>query len=321
MNLQFYVCRIKCRAINLQEIMFEPSYIKSYKSGELKKRIKQCYDILRECVLCPRNCKVNRLSEEIGFCKTGLLPKVSSYSPHFGEEAPLVGKYGSGTIFFTNCNLGCIFCQNWDISHNGEGKEISIETLAKMMLHLQDLGCHNINFVTPSHVVPFILSALEIAIEAGLIVPLVYNSGGYDSIYTLKLLNGIFDIYMPDFKFWESKYSEKYAKCSNYPKIAKLAIKEMHNQVGDLIIDKNGIAQKGLLIRHLVMPEKISGTKEIMNFIANEISKNSYVNIMDQYRPCFKANSFLEINRTITNREYYDAINYALQAGLTRLDK
>ncbi|OHC03356.1 MAG: radical SAM protein, partial [Planctomycetes bacterium RIFCSPHIGHO2_12_39_6] len=258
--------------------MFQPGYIKLYKSGELKKRVEKTVNLLKQCQICPRRCKVNRLENEKGICKVGRLPMVSSYNPHFGEESPLVGTQGSGTIFLTSCNLGCIFCQNYDISHLGEGYEISIERFAKMMIELQNIGCHNINFVTPTHVVPQILEALPIAVEMGLKIPLVYNTGGYDIIETLMIIEGIFDIYMPDFKFTDSDIANRFCKARDYPEVAMKAIKEMHRQVGDLVMNNHGIAERGLIVRHLIMPNELPGTRKVMHFLANEISNNTYVN-------------------------------------------
>ncbi|OHB84349.1 MAG: radical SAM protein [Planctomycetes bacterium RIFCSPHIGHO2_02_FULL_38_41] len=300
--------------------MFQPGYIKLYKSGELKKRVEKTVNLLKQCQICPRRCKVNRLENEKGICKVGRLPMVSSYNPHFGEESPLVGTQGSGTIFLTSCNLGCIFCQNYDISHLGEGYEISIERFAKMMIELQNIGCHNINFVTPTHVVPQILEALPIAVEMGLKIPLVYNTGGYDIIETLMIIEGIFDIYMPDFKFTDSDIANRFCKARDYPEVAMKAIKEMHRQVGDLVMNNHGIAERGLIVRHLIMPNELPGTRKVMHFLANEISNNTYVNIMDQYRPCGLAHKYPEINRRITTEEFSNAINVAREEGLTRLD-
>jgi len=260
------------------------------------------------------------LEGELGFCRSGLLPKVSSFSPHFGEEAPLVGRHGSGTIFFTNCNLGCIFCQNYEISHLGKGEEVTKEELSKMMLHLQSLGCHNINFVTPTHFVPQILAALELAVKMGLNVPLVYNCGGYEAKEVIALLEGIFDIYMPDIKYEDSEVSKKYSKAEDYPQIVKVAVKEMHRQVGDLILDGRGIAKKGLLVRHLVLPEGLAGTKGVMQYLAREVSLNTYVNIMDQYHPCYQAEEYPEIKRPISRAEYREAVDFALEEGISRLD-
>ncbi|MBW1812688.1 MAG: radical SAM protein, partial [Deltaproteobacteria bacterium] len=246
----------------------EPVYIETFKKGLLKKKAEAAWAILKSCALCPRKCGVDRQSGEKGMCKTGIKALVSSYNPHFGEEAPLVGSHGSGAIFFTHCNLLCIFCQNFDISHQGYGEEISNEQLADLMLHLQNLGCHNINFVTPTHVIPYILKALEVAVKEGLSVPLVYNSSAYDSIETLRILEGVFDIYMPDFKFWKSDNAKIACDAEDYPEVARNALIEMHRQVGDFEIDESGIARRGLLIRHLVLPANFSGTQDVLRFIA-----------------------------------------------------
>jgi putative pyruvate formate lyase activating enzyme len=298
-----------------------PKYIKTYKSGFLEERIKRAYAILENCTLCPRNCKVNRLKGKRGICNTAELPVISDYFPHFGEETPLVGKYGSGTIFISYCNLLCMYCQNYEISHLGQGEITSIEKFADMMISLQKRNCHNINIVTPTHVVPQLLKALKFAIEKGLNIPLVYNTGGYEKLETLKLLDGIIDIYMPDFKYWSPEAAKRYSNAYDYPDIAKKAIKEMHRQVGELKINEEGIAEKGLLVRHLVLPKKIAGTKEIAKFIVEEISPNTYVNVMAQYRPCGLADRDDFINRGITQKEYIEAIESALDAGLKRLDK
>ncbi len=300
---------------------FEPAYIETYKKGLLKEKIAQAYEILEACVLCPRACGVDRLSGELGICQTGEHAIVSSYNPHFGEESPLVGNHGSGTIFFARCNLLCLFCQNYEISHGGEGVPFSSEELAKTMLLLQERGCHNINFVTPSHVVPQILAALDKAIALGLRVPLVYNTGGYDRPETLRILEGLFDIYMPDFKFWDSKVAGEFSDAPDYPEVAQEALKEMHRQVGDLVMNEQGIAQRGLLIRHLVLPQGLAGTREFMRFLAKEISPNSYVNIMAQYRPCGRASEVKALRRSITDEEYQEAIQVAHEEGITRLDE
>ncbi len=276
--------------------------------------------MLESCRLCPRECKVDRLKDERGICRTGRSAIVSSYNAHFGEEAPLVGSHGSGTIFLTHCNLLCVFCQNWEISHLGMGEEVSSEALALMMLDLQRQGCHNINFVTPTHVVPQILDSLPYAIEGGLNVPLVYNTGGYDAVETLKLLEGIFDIYMPDFKFWDPDTARKYLKAADYPGRAREALREMHRQVGDLALDENGVATRGILLRHLVMPGGTAGTREIMRFVATEISSNTYVNIMDQYHPCGEARKYPPLDRCITADEYEEALTAAREEGITRFD-
>ncbi|MCU0599108.1 MAG: radical SAM protein [Desulfobacterales bacterium] len=300
---------------------FIPAYIAAKDNGRLLKKISQARSILGSCVLCPRQCKVDRLSDEKGICRTGRLALVSSYNPHFGEEAPLVGRHGSGTIFFTHCNLLCNFCQNYDISHEGWGNEVSDDELASIMISLQDKGCHNINFVTPTHVVPQILSALNIAIEKGLHIPLVYNSSGYDSVAALKLLDGIFDIYMPDFKFWDSRIAESTCDAADYPQIARQALVEMHRQVGDLATDSSGIAQRGLLVRHLVLPENLAGTREIMRFIRTSITPGTYVNIMSQYRPCGTAQTTPGLSRSITVEEFRAAIVAAKEEGISRLDR
>ncbi len=300
--------------------MFIPSYIEAHRTGKLAESIKKAYKILENCRLCPRECEVNRLEDEKGICRTSRSAMVSSFNPHFGEEDPLVGANGSGTIFMTNCNLLCVFCQNWEISHLGQGSEVTSKTLAGMMLNLQRQGCHNINFVTPTHVVPQILDALPYAIEDGLNVPLVYNTGGYDAVESLKLLEGIFDIYMPDFKFWDPEMARKHLKAPDYPERAREALKEMHRQAGDLTLDENGIALRGILLRHLVMPGGVAGTRDIMRFIAKEISPNTYVNIMDQYRPYGHAYKYPPLDRGITHDEYEEALRAAREEGITRLD-
>ncbi len=299
---------------------FVATYLKLSKNA-LTDKIKAAEEILKDCVLCPRRCKVDRTSGEKGFCKTGNKPFVSSWNPHFGEERPLVGQHGSGTIFFTYCNLGCLFCQNWTISHLGEGNIYSFDALAEMMLTLQHYGCHNINLVTPTHQAPMILKSLEIAIEKGLKVPIVYNSGGYESVETLKILDGIVDIYMPDFKYSSPEVALKYSRAKDYPSVAKAAIKEMHRQVGDLQMDDRGIALRGLLVRHLVLPEGLAGTEEIVRFLVEEISPNTYTNIMAQYYPCYQAVKNPPLDRRITNEGYKKAVKTALDAGLKRLDK
>ena len=298
-----------------------PVYIETFESGELEKKTKAAYGILRSCTLCPRECRVDRLSGQAGFCKTGDKAFVSSYNPHYGEEAPLVGKHGSGTIFFTHCNLMCNFCQNYDISHEGHGDEVTDDELAHMMIALQKTGCHNINFVTPSHVVPQILSALEIAISYGLKIPLVYNSGGYDSPETLKLLEGVFDIYMPDFKFWDPEIAEKTCDAEDYPEVARNVLKEMHRQVGDLQINDAGIAWRGVLIRHLVLPKGLAGAENVMRFIAEHLSADTYVNIMSQYRLCGKAEEVPELLDDISPKAFEKAVAEAGAAGIKRLDK
>ncbi|MBI4772774.1 MAG: radical SAM protein [Deltaproteobacteria bacterium] len=298
----------------------EPAYLNTYRSGTLKERVRAAYSVLRSCRICARECGVNRLKGEKGFCRTGKYPVVSSYSPHFGEEDPLVGTGGSGTIFITHCNLLCAFCQNYDISHEGQGRTLAVAALSEMMIRLQDMGCHNINFVSPSHVLPQILAALPRAIDRGLRVPLVYNTGAYDRVETLKLLEGVFDIYMPDFKFWDPERSRRYLQAGNYPESARRAILEMHRQVGDLELDERGIARRGLLIRHLVMPGCAKDAAAIMKFIAEEVSRNTYVNVMAQYRPCGEARKFPDLARSLSPEDYDEVLAGARKAGLIRLD-
>lgn len=300
-------------------MLYNPPYIKLYEDGTLKKRAERFLSMLQKCTLCPHRCGVDRTESTSGRCRSGVMPIVSSFNAHFGEESPLVGRHGSGTIFFTNCNLSCIFCQNYDISHLGRGEEVSYRDLASMMLKLQSSGCHNINFVTPTHMVSAILRALLIAIPEGLHIPLVYNSGGYDSVETLELLDDIIDIYMPDFKYMDSDNAEELSGARDYPEVAMAALREMHIQVGDLEVDNNGIALRGLLIRHLVLPNNLASTDRVISFIA-QLSKKSYINIMDQYRPEYRARECPDIRRRITLQEYDDAINQALQAGLSRID-
>ncbi len=301
---------------------FEPAYLNLLRSGELKERAKEAYKRLEACDVCPRECGVNRReSSEGAVCRTGELALVSSYNAHFGEEAPLVGRGGSGTIFFAWCNLNCQYCQNYEISQLGQGREVEPEELAAMMLHLQDRGCHNINFVSPTHVVPQILAGLLIAAEAGLRLPLVYNTGGYDSLKTLALLDGVFDIYMPDMKYADADVGLRYSKVKNYPAINQAAVKEMHRQVGDLVMDERGAALRGLLVRHLVLPKGLAGTADIVQFLAQEVSTNTYLNVMDQYRPCYKAHELPPLNRRLTSEEYAEAVRLAHDAGLNRLDE
>ena len=271
--------------------------------------------IMTSCVLCPRMCRVNRLDGETGFCGIGREPTVSSAGPHFGEEPPLVGVGGSGTIFFTGCNLGCVFCQNGEISHAREGRPNTVTDLANTMLHLQNAGCENINWVTPTHQVPAIMEALDQARSEGLALPTVFNCGGYERVEILRLLEGQIAIYMPDAKFASSKTAERYADAPDYPEVMKAALKEMYRQVGDLELRK-GIAVRGLLVRHLVMPGCVDESLAILDFIASEVSANTYVNVMDQYRPAFRAGEFPEINRRITRAEHATARDHAVKLGL-----
>ncbi len=295
--------------------------MRAIEKGLLKEKIEKANNLLKACVLCPRRCGVDRLSGERGICNTGKLAWVSSFNAHFGEEDPLVGSHGSGTIFFTHCNLMCLFCQNYDISHGGQGQKVTDSELAEMMVALQNQGCHNINFVSPSHVVPQILSGVEIAAARGLTVPLVFNTGGYDRIATLRLLEDVFDIFMPDFKFWDPQVAENACQAADYPQIARKALLEMHRQVGDLQIDEKGIARRGLLIRHLVLPDGQAGTRDVMRFIAQRISPDSYVNIMSQYRPCGRAAEVNGLNTNLKSVEYHQAVQAAQEEGITRLDR
>lgn len=300
---------------------FRPAYLDLHEKGLLEGRRQEGLARLRSCRLCPRECGVNRALNQKGYCRTGLLCAVSSFSPHFGEEDPLVGTGGSGTIFFAHCNLYCLFCQNYEISHRGEGAEVTAEQLARMMLHLQRTGCHNINFVSPSHVVAQILQALPMAIDGGLRVPLVYNTGGYDSVETIRFLDGIFDIYMPDIKFMAPELSEKYCQAQDYPEKVKAAIREMHRQVGDLVTNAQGIAERGLLVRHLVLPSRHAGTREAMRFLAREVSPHTYVNVMAQYRPCGDAHEHPPLHRSLSPDEYEEALRVAREEGIQRLDR
>jgi len=277
--------------------------------------------LLEACRLCPRHCEANRLEGEVGKCRTGRQALVSSFGPHFGEEAPLVGAGGSGTIFFTYCNLRCCFCQNYAISQMGEGHEVASRELAGMMLSLEKRGCHNINFVSPTHVVPQILEALEIAVKDGLSVPLVYNSGGYDSVETLELLDGIVDIYMPDMKYSDEHNARRFSGIENYPEMNRAAVREMHRQVGDLKLDRHGTAVRGLLVRHLVLPHGLAGTDEVCRFLSEEVSTDTYLNVMAQYRPCYRASDFAELTRPPSGEEFAEAVKIARDHGLNRLDR
>jgi putative pyruvate formate lyase activating enzyme len=301
---------------------FEPAYMRLYQSGELQRRAREAVASLADCHVCPRDCGVDRLADKTAACKTGRYARVGSYFPHFGEEDCLRGWNGSGTIFFSFCNLRCQFCQNASISHDGEGAIARPERIAAMMLELQAAGCHNINFVTPEHVVPQLLEALVMAVERGLRLPLVYNTSAYDSLDSLHLLDGIVDIYMPDFKFWDPKLSLLYLKAKDYGQAAMAAIREMHRQVGDLTFDEHGLAKRGVLVRHLVMPGRVAGTAEIMRFLA-DLSPDMYINVMDQYYPAGKvsAEKYVEINRRTTGQEFQEAVRIAQGAGLWRLDE
>ena len=300
---------------------FEPGYVKLHRKGELNKRAKKLWDIMQECHLCPRECGVDRISGDVGFCEASAQLEIASFHPHFGEERPLVGSGGSGTIFFTNCGLRCVFCINWEISQGGDGTVRSFDYLDHMMLRLQKTGCHNINVVTPTHYAPHILFALDKAAGRGLNTPFVYNTCGWEKLEILKQLDGVVDIYLPDFKYADRKMAAKYSlDADTYPAITKEALLEMHRQVGVAKPNKNGLMQRGLMIRHLVMPNNVGGSKEIIKWIAENLPKNTYLNIMSQYRPMYKAFEYPEINRPVNRKEYNDVVSYAKELGLTNLD-
>jgi putative pyruvate formate lyase activating enzyme len=308
-------------ALTMRRKDFQPAYLRLEETGELARRAQELYSIYRSCRLCPRQCGVNRAKGEKGVCSSTSRAKVFSAHPHFGEERPLVGRGGSGTIFFSNCNLLCAFCQNWEINHRGDGSYASDDSIGRLMTDLQGTGCHNINFVTPTHILPNIIGGLRTAIRRGLRVPLVYNCGGYEPVEIIKLLDGIVDIYLPDYKYADGAMSEKYSTgARDYPERAAEAIEEMHRQVGELVTDENGIALRGLLIRHLVLPGNIAGTDKFVQFVASRLTRSTYVNIMDQYRPEHKAPGIPELSRRISSAEYQQAVRWAKEAGLTRLD-
>ncbi len=314
---------LSLNASEKKEGQWIPAFKKLEIEGKLAERVKQAYALFENCQLCPRKCGVNRQKSERGFCSSSgqTCDFQLSYHPHFGEEMSLVGRKGSGTIFLSNCNLRCIFCQNWPISHEGRGKEIQDEDLANRMLHLQKIGCHNINVVTPTHVMPNILNATRIALKKGLHIPLVYNTSGYERLEILKILDGIVDIYLPDMKYMDTDKAAKYsAGASDYPEMTKKAIVEMHRQVGVLNLDHQGVAIRGLMIRHLVMPSRVAGTEKFVKWVAEALPTSTYVNIMAQYRVEYKAYDYPEIARGITTREFLEAMNWAEKYGLTNLD-
>ena len=301
---------------------FEPAYLTLLRNNALAQRVEQAYHHMHDCDLCARYCHVNRFETTNGaVCRTGERAVVNSFGAHHGEEDPLRGMHGSGTIFFSWCSLRCVFCQNWEISQRGLGQEVEPAELAAMMLQLQEQGCHNINLVTPSHVVAQIIAAVHLAAQQGLHLPLVYNTGGYDSPEALALLDGIIDIYMPDMKYGDSATARKYSKVRNYVEVNFAAVKEMHRQVGDLQLDAQGIAQRGLLIRHLVLPGHLAGTEQVLAFIAHDISRQTYLNLMDQYHPCYRADDNPPLDRPLTTQEYQAALALAAKYGLGRLDQ
>jgi len=300
---------------------FEPAYLSLHQSGELKARGDELWEIMQDCRLCPRSCGANRLENDRGFCGANAKLEISSYHPHHGEEKPLRGSKGSGTIFLTHCSLRCVFCINWEVSQGGDGTHRSIKAMANMMLDLQRMGCHNINFVTPTHYVPHIVLAVDIAAAKGLRLPLVYNTCGWERTEILKKLDGIIDIYLPDFKYADPNMANKYSsEAFSYPDLTRKAVFEMHIQVGVAKSASDGLMYKGLMIRHLVMPNNVGGSKEVMSWIAESLPKDTYVNIMSQYRPMFKAFDYPEIDRKITGQEFYSVIEHAKSLGLTNLD-
>lgn len=293
-----------------------PSYIEAYNSGNLDRVVEKTFKMLESCSICPRRCKVNRLKDEKGFCRTGFKPKVYNFMAHLGEEPPVSGRNGSGTIFFSNCNMACAYCQNYEFSQMGEGREVDFEELAKLMVQLQDVGSHNINLVTPTHVLPQILNALRIAVSCGLKIPIVYNTGGYELAEVIKLLDGIVDIYLPDMRYADNNLAIKYSGSPDYPEYNQEAVRQMYRQSGIAKIDKEGIIKRGLIIRHLVLPNNISGTDKVMRFIRDELSPDTYISLMSQYFPCYKAGQLPEISRRITDEEYEEAKGIMQSYGL-----
>jgi len=299
----------------------QPAYLALHRSGDLKLRAERAWTRLADCDLCARYCRCDRLKGISGaVCRTGEKARVHGFAPHFGEEDPLRGTRGSGTIFFSWCNLRCDFCQNWEISQKGEGAEVTPGELAGQMLRLQESGCHNVNLVSPSHVVAQVLAALEIAAGRGLELPVVWNTGGYDSPEALALLDGVVDIYMPDMKYADPAVARCYSHVPDYPGVNRAAVKEMHRQVGDLVLDGNGIAVRGLLVRHLVMPGGLAGTEKVLEFLAREISTTTWLNLMDQYHPAYKAAGIEPLSRRLTREEWNEALDLADRYGFTRLD-
>jgi len=307
---------------DVEATKFEPGYVELLRSGELEQRATRARAHLTDCVLCGRQCHVNRLESVRGAsCHTGERAVVHGYGTHHGEEDPLRGVNGSGTIFLSWCNLRCVYCQNWEISQKGQGDEVTADELATMMLTLQEQGCHNINFVSPSHTVAQILEAILYAARRGLRLPLIFNSGGYDSQVSLELLDGVIDIYMPDMKYGDSRAARHYSKVRNYVATNREAVREMHRQVGDLVLDERGVAVRGLLVRHLVLPGGLANSGAVFKFIAGEISKDTYVNVMDQYRPAHMSRQYPPLDRPLQVGEYEKALSLAAKYGLRRLDR
>ena len=300
---------------------FQAAYLRLHETGELKKRADDLWKIMESCELCPRMCGVNKIEGNKGFCQASAQLQISSHHPHFGEERPLVGKGGSGTIFLTNCGLRCVFCINWEVSQGGQGRDRDVEDMANMMIRLQERGCHNINVVTPTHYSPHIVRALDIAAAKGLRLPLVYNTCGWERVEILKMLDGIVDIYLPDFKYGDGEMAAKYSSnAETYPEVTKAALLEMHRQVGVAKPAEDGLMYRGLMIRHLVMPNRVSGTQEVFRWIGENLPKDTYLNIMAQYRPMYKASDYPDIARRLTRAEYSEAVEWAREAGLTNLD-
>lgn len=293
-----------------------PSYLNCYHNGQLEKIISCSFKMLQSCSICPRKCGVDRLKDEKGFCKTGLKPRVYSFMAHHGEEPSISGEKGSGTIFFSNCNMACVYCQNYEFSQRGEGREVDFEELSSMMLELEKAGCHNVNLVTPTHIMPQILKALKLAVSKGLKIPIVYNSGGYELPQVIKLLDGIVDVYLVDMRYADQGPAVKYSSAPDYPRYNMESVKEMHRQVGSAEIDSNGIIKKGLVIRHIVLPHKICGTDKIMKFIKEELSQDTCLSLMSQYLPYYKASAFQDISRRITEGEYEEAKDGLQKYGL-----
>jgi putative pyruvate formate lyase activating enzyme len=314
-------CRHQARAASRNDPEFEPGYATLHRSGELAQRGQELWQLMERCTLCPRQCGAARLDRQTGFCQGTSQLVIASYHPHFGEERPLVGQKGSGAVFFSNCALRCVFCINWQISQGGEGEPQRLEDLAEMMLHLQRMGCHNINIVTPTHYSPHIVLALDLAAAQGLRLPLVYNTCGWERPEILRELDGIVDIYLPDFKYADGAMASKYSSgADTYPEITKEALLEMHRQVGVAKPAEDGLMYRGLMIRHLVMPNRVSGTRAVIDWIAANLPKDTYVNIMSQYRPMYRARDYPKIARSLKRREYTEVVDYAKQAGLTNLD-
>lgn len=301
-----------------------PAYLALLESGELDARVERALEELSDCRVCPRDCEVDRLEDEVGVCRSGRHARVSSAFAHFGEEDCLRGWNGSGTIFFSWCNLRCVFCQNFDISQQASGEELDAEAIAAIALRLQERGCHNLNFVTPEHVVPQVIESIAIAARRGLRIPVVYNTSGYDSMGSLELLDGIVDIYMPDFKLWEHETSRRLLLAPDYPETARRAIAEMHRQVGPLQMDENGVARRGVLVRHLVMPGLLDESQAIFQWLA-ELSPETYLNLMGQYRPAGrvleKRDKYADIDRAPSHGELTEARRLAIEAGLSRFDE